>query len=104
MDGIHLDELHPDVIRARFNTIPQDSTSTLGTVRENLDPHSKHPDKDLTEALEKVSLDHLKSTKLSLGVVFEPGELSGGERQLFALAAAILRQGKIILIDEATSQ
>jgi ATP-binding cassette subfamily C (CFTR/MRP) protein 1 len=104
VDGIRLDEMHPDVIRNRFNTIPQNFTPTLGTVRETLDPYSKHSDKDLTEALDKVSLGHFKNTKLSLGVVFEPGEISGGERQLFALATAILRKSKIVLMDEITSQ
>jgi ATP-binding cassette subfamily C (CFTR/MRP) protein 1 len=104
VDGLNLDEIDPDVTRARFNTIPQDSTAALGTVRENLDPYGNRSDRDLVQALVKVSLDHLMGTKLSLGSVFEPKELSGGERQLFALAAAILRGSKVVLIDEATSQ
>lgn len=104
MDGIDLDDIDPDVIRARFNTLPQDSTAALGTVRENLDPNGKHTDQDLMQALVKVSLQHLSSTKLSLGATFQPTELSGGERQLFALAAATLRKSKVVLIDEATSQ
>ena len=104
MDGIDLKEIHPDIIRARFNTIPQDSMSTLGTVAENLDPYGRYRQSDLRDALDTVNLGHLKSTKLSLDIKFEPEKLSGGERQLFALAAATLNRSKVVLMDEATSQ
>ena len=104
IDNVCLDELEPDAVRQRISTIPQDPTSLPGTVRFNLDPYQAHSDREITDALEMVSLDHLLATELGLSKAFDPSKLSAGQRQLFATAMAILNKSKVILVDEATSQ
>ncbi|KAI1859369.1 hypothetical protein JX265_010372 [Neoarthrinium moseri] len=104
IDGIDLDGVHPDVIRDRINSIPQEPTALPGTVRKNLDPCNTHSDEELITAIQKVGLAHLLEGQLSLSTDFNHSMLSSGEWQLFALASAILRKSTIVLIDEATSQ
>ncbi|KAF2720005.1 P-loop containing nucleoside triphosphate hydrolase protein [Polychaeton citri CBS 116435] len=104
IDGLHLDEIHQDTVRTRINTIPQDPTSMPGTVRQNLDPYNVYSDDKLIATLERTKLAHLIDSKLALSSNFQSSALSSGERQLFALAMAILRKSKLVLVDEASSQ
>ena len=103
IDGLDLGGLPVDVIRTRLNTIPQDPVFLPGTIRENLDPSGLRMDDDIISALHKVRLDHLLTHGGRLSEQLQSDLLSHGERQLFVLAAAILRKSKVILVDEPTS-
>ncbi|KAH6645053.1 ABC multidrug transporter [Truncatella angustata] len=107
IDGIDISTIGLRQLRSRLTIIPQDPTLFKGTVRSNLDPFSEHTDADLWLALRQAGLGHSHERSVAIGldtIVREEGlNLSLGQRQLLALARALVCDAKIIICDEATS-
>ena len=81
-----------------------------GTIRSNLDPLQKHNDEERMAVLERCHLTSRLAFRPSdaeptlLDMRVSQNSLSAGEKQLLALARAVLRGTNIIIMDEATSQ
>lgn len=106
VDDLDITTMPRQEVRSRLNAIPQEPYFLHGTVRLNLDPYERYIGNNgaLQEALRKVELWDIIEAKGGLDIEMEVDGLSHGQRQLFCLARAILRPGKIVVLDEATSR
>ncbi|KAG8714199.1 hypothetical protein FRC09_017893 [Ceratobasidium sp. 395] len=108
------------VVDFSLAVIPQDPLLFSGTLRYNLDPFSVYDDARLWDALKRAyltdssgsdtSIDktsentlHSRRFTLDMNIQDEGANLSVGERSLVSLARALVRDTRIILMDEATA-
>lgn len=111
IDGVNISQIGLHDLRSRLAIIPQDPTLFRGTIRSNLDPFNEHTDLELWSALRQADLVGSdasmedKTGRIHLDSIVEEEGLnfSLGQRQLMALARALVRGSQIIVCDEATS-
>ncbi|KAF5342618.1 hypothetical protein D9611_001580 [Ephemerocybe angulata] len=126
IDNVDIAKIGLTDLRSHLAIIPQEPLLFSGTIRSNLDPFNQHNDATLWDALKRSYLTgnqpragakvtpgedeppsgaHTPVNKFTLDSVIEDegGNLSIGQRSLVSLARALVKNAKIIILDEATA-
>jgi ATP-binding cassette subfamily C (CFTR/MRP) protein 1 len=106
IDGYDVAKIGLEDLRSKISIIPQDPVLFTGTVRFNLDPFEEHSDAEVWDALRRAYLQtYIESSKdgLQMKVEEKGSNFSVGQRQLLCMARALLRNSKILVLDEATA-
>lgn len=107
LDGHDIRHLSANALRNNFGIVPQETTLFFGTIYDNLAMANPHADFDQITLACKLAEIHEVIQKLPQGYQTEIGEhgtgLSGGQKQRVAIARALLKQPRVLIFDEATS-
>ncbi|HEU5231069.1 MAG TPA: peptidase domain-containing ABC transporter [Ktedonobacteraceae bacterium] len=106
-DGMTLQSLNYQAVRAQFGTVMQEATVFSGTIRQNI--AFNDPEMTLDGIVHAAKMAGLHEDIMSMPMGYETyvseqgSALSGGQRQRLALARALAHTPVLLLLDEATS-
>jgi ATP-binding cassette subfamily C (CFTR/MRP) protein 1 len=123
LSSIDISSLGLRDLRSKISIIPQDPLLFSGTIRSNLDPFNLYDDGQLWDALRRsylvedspqpVKSDAVEGSSgsatprsrftLESVVESEGANLSQGERSLLSIARALVKDSKVVILDEATA-
>ena len=117
IDGVNISKISLNKLRKSMCIIPQDPTLFESTVRDNVDPLNQYSDQEIFQILDeleffdsinirnKIYINKYNNDYIKLCLNYKIKEngnnISLGNKQLLCFARAVLKNSKIIIMDEA---
>ena len=107
VDGVNVNAVGDEVLRAECGIVPQRAVLFKGTIRENIKwGNESATDEEIFAAAEAAcAADVIKNKPDGLDEIVEQGgkNFSGGQRQRLTIARALVKKPKILILDDSAS-
>lgn len=98
-----ISKVNKDFLRKDMAVVLQDAFLFKASIKENISLGEEFTDKEIINSLKKVGGEKLLNRGIESEILENGSNLSQGEKQLISFARAYIRDPKILILDEATS-